>query len=62
MQSRTWPKGARAEDLGRYVAYEYAELFRATDAEKRVHLPASLPQPTLKPNSHWTHWPQAGSL
>ena len=110
--SRTWPKGARAEDLGRYVAYEYAELCRATDAEKRMHLPASLPQlmqidewyhrswayfhsssnpgpigdapssyetyrliaavlanrdpsryrPTLKPNSHWTNWPQAGSL
>jgi len=111
-KSGTWPKGARAEDLGRYVAYEYAELCRATDAEKRMHLPASLPElmkidewyhrswyyghglenpqpigdapssyetyrliaavlanrdpsryrPTLKPNSHWTNWPQAGSL
>lgn len=111
-KSRTWPKGARAEDLGRYVAYEYAELCRATDAEKRKHLPASLAElmkidewyhrswyymhgssdpgpvgdapssyetyrliaavlasrdpsryrPTLKPNSHWTNWPQAGSL
>jgi Family of unknown function (DUF7003) len=111
-EGRSWPKGAQPEDLGRYVAYEYADLCRATDAEKRMHLPADLPElmtidewyhrswyyghgftdpqpvgdapssyetyrliaevlagrdpsryrPTLKPNSHWSNWPQAGSL
>jgi hypothetical protein len=112
--SRPWPKDARAEDIGRYVAYEYADLCRATDAEKRMHLPEALPElmtidqwhhrrwhyshapnspgprasgdapssyetyrliaevlatrdpsryrPTLPPNSHWSHWPQAGAL
>lgn len=110
--SQPWPKGARPQDVGRYVAYEYADLCRATDTEKRMHLPSGLPElmtidqwhhrywyyshapnnagpigdapssyetyrliaevlatrdpsryrPTLKPNSHWSNWPQAGSL
>ena len=107
-----WPKGADPEDLGRYIAYEYADVCRATNAEKRMHLPSGLPEimtidewhhrswyfshspqspgpvgdapssyetyrliaevlatrdpsryrPTLKPNSHWSNWPQAGAL
>jgi hypothetical protein len=111
-ESRPWPKRAQEKDLGRYVAYQYADLCRATDVEKRMHLPANLPElmtieewhhrswyyshsssnpgssgdapssyetyrliadvlanrdparwrPTLKPNNHWTNWPQAGSL
>jgi len=110
--SQSWPKGARRRDLGRYIAYEYADVCRATDTEKRVHLPKGLPElmtidqwhhrdwyyshspsspgprgdapssyetywliaqvlatrdpsryrPRLKPNSHWSNWPQAGSL
>lgn len=107
-----WPRNAKAQDLGRYIAYEYADVCRATDAEKRKHLPNGLPElmiidqwhhrrwyymhspsdpgpigdapssyetyrliaevlatrdpsryiPTLKPNSHWSNWPEAGSL
>ncbi|HJY36751.1 MAG TPA: hypothetical protein VJ299_04755 [Steroidobacteraceae bacterium] len=111
-EHRPWPLGAKEKDIGRYVAYQYADLCRATEVEKRMHLPASLPElmtidewhhrswyysyssgtpgfsgdapssyetyrliaevlanrdparwrPTLKPNNHWTNWPQAGSL
>jgi hypothetical protein len=32
------------EDLGRFLAFEYADLCRAQDAEKRLCLPADLPQ------------------
>ena len=102
----------RFEDLGRFLAFEYADLCRATDDEKRVCLPADLPEimtldewhhrryyhyvngpdnelmgdapssyetfpliaevlatgdssrfrPTLPPNTHWSNWPDAGSL
>jgi len=31
-------------DLGRFLAFEYADLCRASDAEKRLCLPADLPQ------------------
>jgi hypothetical protein len=108
----SWPKDAEPQDIGRYIAYEYADLCRATNAEKRMHLPGGLPElmiidqwhhrrwfyshlpgmlgpsgdapssyetyrliaevlatrdpsryaPTLKPNSHWSNWPEAGSL
>jgi len=51
--SRSWPKDARAEDLGRYIAYQYAEICRATDAEKRVHLPSALPE--LMQMDQWHH-------
>jgi hypothetical protein len=111
-ESRPWPLHAKEKDIGRYVAYQYADLCRATEVEKRMHLPANLPElmtidewhhrswyysfssstpgfsgdapssyetyrliaevlanrdpsrwrPTLKPNNHWTNWPQAGSL
>lgn len=100
------------EDLGRYLAFEYADRCRATHAEKRQCLPADLPQimkldewhhrsyyhyvngpdnmlvgdapssyetfpriaevlatcdpshfkPTLRPNTHWSNWPEAGNL
>lgn len=32
------------EDLGRFLAFEYGDLCRATDEEKRQCLPAGLPQ------------------
>lgn len=49
----SWPKGAEPQDLGRYIAYEYADLCRATDAEKRAHLPANLPE--LMTIDQWHH-------
>ena len=111
--TRGYPKEPRIQDLCRYIAYAYPDACRATEAEKRLHLPADLPylmmvdewhhrsfdyyangleprrpigdapssyetyrliadvlatrhprryRPTLRPNSHWTNWPAAGSL
>lgn len=53
IRSGSWPKGAEPQDLGRYIAYEYADLCRATDAEKRAHLPADLPE--LMTIDEWHH-------
>jgi len=41
------------EDLGRYLAFEYADLCRATDAEKRSSLPADLPE--IMTVDEWHH-------
>lgn len=110
--TRTAPVGVTFADLGRYLAFEYEQLCRATATELRTCLRDSLSlvlqvdqwhhraysvydsggmkelvgdapssyetfpmladvlvtgdtsryMPTLAPNSHWTNWPQAGSL
>jgi hypothetical protein len=52
-QSSPWPKNAREEDVGRYVAYQYADLCRASDMEKRTHLPRELPE--LMIIDEWHH-------
>ncbi|HET9688275.1 MAG TPA: hypothetical protein VFP79_13985, partial [Pseudolabrys sp.] len=41
------------DDLGRYLAFEYADLCRATDAEKRSSLPADLPE--IMTVDEWHH-------
>jgi hypothetical protein len=110
--TRAYPRGLQIRDLARYLAYAYPDLYRATDTEKRMHLPSDLPYlmmidqwhhrsfayyrnvaparpigdapssyetycliaevlatrdsarygPTLAANSHWSNWPNAGSL
>ncbi|MBB6093892.1 hypothetical protein HNQ60_002773 [Povalibacter uvarum] len=62
IESRSWPKGAHAEDVGRYVAFEYADVCRATDAEKRMHLDPDVPMlMTLDQWHHrWWHYYPAG--
>ncbi len=46
------------KDLARYLAFEYADLCRATDAEKRQCLPADLP--ALMTVDAWHHRHYAG--
>jgi hypothetical protein len=41
------------EDLGRFLAFEYDSLCRATDAEKRLCLPADLPEVMIV--DQWHH-------
>lgn len=41
------------EDLGRFLAFAYADLCRATDAEKRLCLPADLPE--IMTLDEWHH-------
>jgi hypothetical protein len=53
IESRRWPVDVAAEDLGRYIAYEYPDLCRATDAEKRRLLPQDLPE--LMTIDEWHH-------
>ena len=43
----------RFQDLGRYLAFEYAGLCHATDAEKRLCVPADLPQ--IRTVDAWHH-------
>ncbi len=40
-------------DLARFLAFEYADLCRATEAEKRQCLPADLPE--IMPVDEWQH-------
>jgi hypothetical protein len=44
------------EDLGRYVAFEYADLCRATDAEKRLSLPGDLAEIMTVDEWHHRHY------
>lgn len=53
IETRSWPVGVDARDLGRYVAYEYPDLCRATDAQKRKFLPQDLPE--LMTIDQWHH-------
>lgn len=60
----SWPKDAEFEDIGRYIAYEYADLCRATNAEKRMHLPSGLPELMTIDEWHHRRWyysPQYGA-
>lgn len=41
------------EDLSRYLAFEYADLCRATDAEKRMCIPEDLPE--IMTVDEWHH-------
>jgi hypothetical protein len=44
IMTREFPEEIEYQDIARYLAYEYEELCRATDAELRSHIPHDLPR------------------